>query len=138
MRHLAMIVIASLSITACASHAPTSVPNAQPSLEPNAGPAAEPKVEKRSTTMSTRRENVVERLFGVEVADPYRWLAEGASAEVKEWMGAQHRAAEEQLRTHPEREVIEQRLRALHYVDTISPPIRRRNRWFWEKKSGDR
>ena len=34
---------------------------------------------------ATRTENVVETIHGIEVHDPYRWLENGDSAEVKAW-----------------------------------------------------
>ena len=38
----------------------------------------------------SKMEPVVDKLHGVEVADPYRWLEDGKSAEVKEWTEKQN------------------------------------------------
>ena len=38
----------------------------------------------------TRTEDVVEKLHGVPIPDPYRWLEDGTSAEVKEWVEKQN------------------------------------------------
>lgn len=38
----------------------------------------------------TRAETVVEVLHGVEVRDPYRWLEDGDSPDVREWVAAQN------------------------------------------------
>ena len=37
----------------------------------------------------TRIENVVDTHWGVQVEDPYRWLEDAASADVKAWTGQQ-------------------------------------------------
>jgi prolyl oligopeptidase PreP (S9A serine peptidase family) len=55
----------------------------------------------------TRREDVREIIHGVEVADPYRWLEDGASPETREWIAAQRKYTAPFLDT-PERD----RLRA--------------------------
>jgi len=38
----------------------------------------------------TRREDVVDVLHGVEVADPYRWLEDGDDPEVQAWLAEQN------------------------------------------------
>jgi prolyl oligopeptidase len=39
---------------------------------------------------ATRKDDLVETLHGVDVADPYRWLEDGDSAEVKAWTASQN------------------------------------------------
>ena len=45
------------------------------------------------TPPTTRRDDVVDVLHGVEVEDPYRWLEDGASPEVASWVEAQNLVA---------------------------------------------
>src|SRR5688572_22155081 len=46
---------------------------------------------------ATRTVNVVDDWHGTKVADPYRWLEDLNSSEVREWAAAQTRAAEAHL-----------------------------------------
>ena len=60
----------------------------------NAGPIKYP---------DTRREDRVEKLHGVEVPDPYRWLEDDVrkSPEVRAWVDAQSGLTEAISRSHP-------------------------------------
>jgi prolyl oligopeptidase PreP (S9A serine peptidase family) len=51
--------------------------------------------------------NVVDLHHGTEVHDPYRWLEDGASDEVKAWSAAQTRHARAYLDALPGREALE-------------------------------
>ena len=53
---------------------------------------------------------MVEVLHGVEVADPYRWLEDGAAAEVQAWTAAQNAQTEAWLGAVPARAPIRRRL----------------------------
>src|SRR4051812_12568206 len=78
---------------------------------------------------TTRTESVTETLFGVKVADPYRWLEDEKSPQVKEWMSAQDKVARDYLHALPGRERLVERLKQLFYIDAISAPQRRGNRY---------
>ena len=58
----------------------------------------------------TRKENVVNVYHGVTVEDPYRWLEDGSSQEVKEWSAAQNAAARKILDALPHRDGIASRI----------------------------
>jgi prolyl oligopeptidase len=68
----------------------------------------------------TRREVVVDSYHVVEVADPYQWLEDWSSAEVKAWSAAQNEAARAQLDALPHRKAIAQRVEAVMGGDTTS------------------
>jgi prolyl oligopeptidase len=87
--------------------------------------------------MKTRVDNVVDTLFGVKVADPYRWLEDAKSPEVKAWMAAQDGEARKYLAALPGREVLAARLKELFYVDYLSAPHRRGKRFFYTRRRGD-
>ncbi len=50
----------------------------------------------------TRREVVSETLHGVTIDDPYRWLEDGESADVQQWVAAQNRHTREALDARPD------------------------------------
>lgn len=62
---------------------------------------------------ATPRDATVTTYFGVKVADPYRWLEEGNSSDVKKWIAAQNARADRVLSSFPQGEVIAERVKAL-------------------------
>ena len=64
----------------------------------------------------TRRADLVEPQFGVQVADPYRWLENDVrnDAEVKSWVDAQNVVTNQFLATFPCREALEMRITELY------------------------
>lgn len=66
----------------------------------------------------TRRGDTVTTYWGVEVADPYRWLESGDSAPVKQWIAAQNAYADRVLSSFPESRVMAGRVRALALTST--------------------
>jgi len=51
----------------------------------------------------TRRDDTVEVLHGVRVADPYRWLEDPDSTETQAWVSEQNRLSREYLDALPSR-----------------------------------
>jgi prolyl oligopeptidase len=66
-----------------------------------------------------RRGSDVDVLHGVEVHDPYRWLEDGASAEVAEWATAHNLRTREALDAQPARARWHERLSALTGLPTV-------------------
>jgi prolyl oligopeptidase len=73
-------------------------------------------------------------LHGVRVADPYRWLEDGSSDEVKTWAQAQNAFTRAWLDRLPEREALRKRFRELYDIERVGPPLRRGQRYFWSQK----
>nr|WP_275936190.1 prolyl oligopeptidase family serine peptidase [Sorangium cellulosum] len=73
-------------------------------------------------------------LHGVEITDPYRWLEDGDSPEVKEWMKSQDAFTRAELSRLPERDAIASRLKQLFYIDAVSAPRHRRGRYFLSRR----
>ena len=71
----------------------------------------------------TRREALVERYFGVEVADPYRWLEDDRSEETARWVQAQNAVTRAYLDAIPYRDKIAGTLKRLLDYERESAPF---------------
>jgi prolyl oligopeptidase len=81
-----------------------------------------------------RRLEQVDALFGVEVADPYRWLEDGKSDEVRAWTEDQDAFARARLAKLPGRDAIAARLKELFYVESTGIPHHLGNRLFYPRR----
>jgi prolyl oligopeptidase len=97
------------------------------------GPAARPQGAP-PTPPPTRREDFREKVHGVEIADPYRWLEDGKGAETRAWIDAQNRYAHGLLDARPGIGAIRERLTALGRYDVQSAPTARGRLYFIEKR----
>ncbi len=86
----------------------------------------------------TRREPIVDIIHDREVADPYRWLEDESSPEVRAWMDEQDAYARARLERLPARESLRARLEQLSYVDWLSPPAHRGPYFFYWRRHKDR
>src|SRR5262245_51352725 len=82
-----------------------------------------------------RKGEVVEELFGVKVADPYRWMEDG-SKELDDWVGAQQGLAARYLGALPLRAHFHKRITELWNYSKTSIPIVEGGRWFYRHNSG--
>jgi len=87
---------------------------------------------KKALPVETRREDVFDELHGVRVADPYRWLEDGESAEVQRWVEEQNAHTRRVLETFGERDAIRKRLEELLTIGVVGAPAVRKT------KTGDR
>ena len=85
---------------------------------------------------NTRREDVRDLIHGVEVADPYRWLEDGAGAETRAWIAAQTIYTAPFLKTR-ERARIHRRLTELMKIESVGIPIERRDQYFFLRRNAD-
>ena|SRR5208282_145602 len=85
---------------------------------------------------STRRDDGRETIHGVEVADPYRWLEDGASAETRARIAAQQKFAAQFLNT-PYRERFRARLDELRRHGAIGTPTERNGYYFFARRRAD-
>jgi prolyl oligopeptidase len=97
-----------------------------------------PQIKSDPMKVPTRVEDIRETLFGVQVADPYRWLEDEKAPQVKEWMTAQDKVARDYLHALPGREQLAERLKQLFYIDAISAPTRRGNHYFYTRRHANR
>ena len=88
---------------------------------------------------------VVDEMHGQKVEDPYRWL-EGdnsdpkqmgkVSEEVSAWTDAQNAATRKLLDNLPGRKIIEDKLRPLMQIGSVSSPAMAGTRYFYTKREG--
>ena len=78
----------------------------------------------------------VDDYFGTKVADPYRWMEDVDSAEVKTWVDAQNVLTQGFLKDVPAREAIHTRLMELANFERFSAPTRDNGRYFYQRNSG--
>ena len=68
----------------------------------------------------SKREDVKETIFGVEVADPYRWMEDQDSSELAKWVDEQIAFTEDYLSKVPGRDKLKARLRELYDYQKFS------------------
>jgi prolyl oligopeptidase len=96
-----------------------------------------------ATAPATRIATVTETLHGVEVVDNYRWLEgvtdnrepTGISQEVSAWTEAQNSYTRAVLDNLPGRAALEDRLRRLMNIGSVTEPIVRGNRYFYARRA---
>ncbi|MCA1733652.1 MAG: hypothetical protein LC732_08625, partial [Acidobacteria bacterium] len=96
----------------------------------------------------TPREPVTDRYGEVEIVDPYRWLEgsaapelggkknEALDARVGAWTDAQNAYTRTVLGQLPGRKALEEKLRPLMQVGSVSAPEVRLNRYFYSRREG--
>jgi prolyl oligopeptidase len=84
----------------------------------------------------TRMDDVVDNYFGVEVADPYRWLEDDNSDETKAWVKAQNEVTFGYLEKIPFRKNIQERLTQMWDYPKYGTPFWKDNYYFFYKNDG--
>ncbi len=84
----------------------------------------------------TPRGDVVDNYFGVEVADPYRWLEDDNAPEVKDWVAAENAVTRHYLEQIPFREAIRERLTELWNYPKESVPVKHGDAWYYYYNDG--
>ena len=78
----------------------------------------------------------VDTYFGTQVADPYRWMEDVDSPEVKQWVDAQNKLTQGFLAGIPAREHIHTRLMELANFERFGMPTREGGRYFYSRNTG--
>lgn len=84
----------------------------------------------------THRTNHVDYYHGVAVSDPYRWLEDIESPQVKKWIQEQNKITFEFLSKIPEREKIKQRMTQLWNYERFGVPFKKGGRYFYSRNDG--
>jgi len=84
----------------------------------------------------TNKVDQVDDYFGTQVADPYRWLEDENSEEVKQWVEEQNKLTFSYLENIPFREKIRQRITDVYNYPRYSSPFRAGEYYFFYKNDG--
>lgn len=87
---------------------------------------------------ATARAPVVEPQFGVDVADPYRWLEDDVrvSPKVAQWVAAQNKVTDAYLDTLPGRDAFAKRMTELYDYERFGLPHKAGTRYFYTRNDG--
>ncbi|HNS31314.1 MAG TPA: S9 family peptidase, partial [Tenuifilaceae bacterium] len=84
----------------------------------------------------TKKVDVVDNYFGVNVADPYRWFEDDKAEGLSEWINAQNEITFNYLSKIPYRESLRERLSELWNYSSISTPYIKAGKVFFFKREG--
>lgn len=86
----------------------------------------------------TRRDDVAEQIFGIDVADPYRWLENDVrgDSDVADWVTAQNAVTDAYLDTLPGRDWFRTRIKQLFDYERYGIPEKKGGRYFYVHNSG--
>lgn len=85
---------------------------------------------------NTRKDATVDEYFGVQVADPYRWLENDTSRETLEWVEAENRVTQAYLSQIPFRAKMLKRLTELSDFERVGAPAYHHGKWYFFKNNG--
>lgn len=80
--------------------------------------------------------NVTDTYFNVTVADPYRWMEDDNSADVKKWVTEENAVTNDYLSKIPFRDSLKARMSALWNYPKYSAPVKAGKRYFYFKNDG--
>ncbi len=84
----------------------------------------------------TRKDNVVDTIFGTPVPDPYRWLEDDRSEETAAWVREQNLVTGSYLAAIPYREEIRKRLTSMWNYEKFTAPFREGDFIYYSKNDG--
>jgi prolyl oligopeptidase len=83
-----------------------------------------------------RKGDVADTYFGMTIADPYRWMEDLNSAEVKQWVDAENAVTSKYLDALPLRDQLKARITELWNYPKVTPPRYEGRHWFYSRNSG--
>ena len=86
----------------------------------------------------TERGDTVDPQFGVDVADPYRWLEDDVrvNPKVAAWVAAQNKVTDSYLETLPGRDTFKKRMTELYNYERFGLPTKAGTRYFYTRNDG--
>lgn len=90
------------------------------------------------TYPATARGDTVDRQFGVDVADPYRWLEDDVrvNPRVAAWVAEENKVTDAYLATLPGREALKKRMTELFDYERFGLPRKAGSRYFYTRNDG--
>ncbi|MDM7859296.1 prolyl oligopeptidase family serine peptidase [Alteromonas sp. ASW11-36] len=88
------------------------------------------------TYPTTAKGDVVDTYFGVDVADPYRWLEDDRSAETEAWVVAQNQVTQGYLANIPYRDQIAEVVKNLINYERVTAPFQEGEYTYFYKNDG--
>src|SRR5580698_10963229 len=85
---------------------------------------------------AARKVEQTDNYFGTKVSDPYRWMEDVDSAELKTWIDAENELTQRYLAKIPVRATMQKRLMELINFERYTAPSRRGARYFYSYNSG--
>jgi prolyl oligopeptidase len=85
---------------------------------------------------AARQVDQTDDYFGTAVSDPYRWMEDVDSPELKTWIDAENELTQSYLAQVPVRETMQRRLMELINYERYTAPARRGTRYFYSHNSG--
>ncbi|HTO72639.1 MAG TPA: prolyl oligopeptidase family serine peptidase, partial [Gemmatimonadales bacterium] len=85
---------------------------------------------------ASRVSDTTDVLHGVPIPDPYRWLEDGNSDEVRAWTDAQNALTASWLEKSPARAAIRTRLESLLTIGALGTPTPVKGRYFYQLREG--
>jgi prolyl oligopeptidase len=95
-----------------------------------------PAKDRKTAYPPTKVDQVVDKLHGTRVADPYRWLENAKSKEVKQWVAKQNQFTRSVLDKLPGRARIRARLEKVMDIGALGTPRPVKGRYFYTRRSG--
>jgi prolyl oligopeptidase len=83
-----------------------------------------------------RKGNTVDDYFGTKVADPYRWMEDLSSPELKQWIDAENAITVKYLESLPARDQLKARITELYSYPRVTPPRYVGRHWFYTRNTG--
>jgi prolyl oligopeptidase len=83
-----------------------------------------------------RKGDTVDTYFGTKVADPYRWMEDLNSPELKQWIGSENAITFEYLERLPERDALRDRITRLYDYPRVTVPRFEGGLWFYSRNTG--
>lgn len=86
--------------------------------------------------INIRKDGIVENFFGVDVADPYRWLEDEELVDTKKWTKNQNERTRELLDGESQRKDIHETLKKLHDYVKFTTPKKEGDYYYFFKNDG--